>query len=66
MQILLKYISRRTVQNSLKDLSPEWDHLIEEASNVGLRRENCNAVYRDCDFQKLNDTSTVEEEVEEE
>lgn len=57
---------RRTVLNSLKNVSPGWDRLVEDAANAGLRRENCGVVYRDCNFQKLDDTSTIDEEEEEE
>lgn len=54
------------MQNSLKDISPRWDRLVEDAANTGLRKENCSFVYRDCNLQRIDDTSTIDDEEEEE
>ncbi|XP_011493805.1 PREDICTED: uncharacterized protein LOC105359028 [Ceratosolen solmsi marchali] len=41
---------RRHMQGYLKEFSPSWDRLVMDAANAGMRGEDCNVIYRDCNF----------------
>ncbi|KAF7383769.1 hypothetical protein HZH68_014526 [Vespula germanica] len=46
-KILAKYLTRN-VEKSVKS-SSGWDRLVEDAGSAGLRGEDCDLLYRDCD-----------------
>ncbi|XP_031779106.1 uncharacterized protein LOC116416141 [Nasonia vitripennis] len=62
-KVLGKYLTRG-VQSSLKELSPGWDRLVEDAANAGLRGEDCDVVYRDCNFVETPDEAAIDDEEE--
>ncbi|XP_076755173.1 uncharacterized protein LOC143425964 [Xylocopa sonorina] len=46
-KILAKYLTRG-VEKSLRS-SPGWDRLVRDAGDAGIRGEDCEVLYRDCD-----------------
>ncbi|KAI4488261.1 hypothetical protein M0804_005109 [Polistes exclamans] len=46
-KLLGKYLTRN-VEKSVKS-STGWDRLIDDAGSAGIRGENCDLLYRDCD-----------------
>ncbi|XP_015181667.1 PREDICTED: uncharacterized protein LOC107069147 isoform X2 [Polistes dominula] len=47
-KLLGKYLTRN-VEKSVKS-STGWDRLIDDARSAGIRGENCDLLYRDCDI----------------
>lgn len=62
--ITLRIFGRRNVQASLRDLSPGWGRLVEDAANAGLRGEDCDVLYRDCTSEDSTETEIIEEDEE--
>ncbi|XP_014210909.1 uncharacterized protein LOC106641140 [Copidosoma floridanum] len=62
-KVLAKYLTH-SVQQSLKDSTPGWDRLVEDAAEAGLRNEDCDVLYRDCNFEVSSDSKLVDDEVE--
>nr|XP_003699881.1 PREDICTED: uncharacterized protein LOC100879402 [Megachile rotundata] len=52
-KVLAKYLTR-SVGKSLRSTSG-WDRLVEDAGEAGIRGENCEVLYRDCDQPPLKD-----------
>ncbi|KAF7996977.1 hypothetical protein HCN44_005254 [Aphidius gifuensis] len=52
---LAKYLMR-SVKNSLKTTSG-WDKLVDDAGEAGLRGDDCNVLYRDCQFPAISQIS---------
>jgi len=40
---------RKDIEKSLKS-SSGWDRLVKDAGAAGIRGENCDVLYRDCDI----------------
>ncbi|XP_046828743.1 uncharacterized protein LOC124428566 [Vespa crabro] len=65
-KLLAKYLTRN-VEKSIKS-SSGWDRLIEDAGSAGLRDEDCDLLYRDCDtpivfLSSINDKKSPSKEM---
>lgn len=52
---------RKDIEKSLKT-SSGWDRLVKDAGAAGIRGENCDVLYRDCDIpviQKEHKDSSI-------
>ncbi|XP_020297859.1 uncharacterized protein LOC109862272 [Pseudomyrmex gracilis] len=47
-KMLAKYLTR-DIEKSLGPSSSGWDRLVRDAGAAGIRGENCDVLYRDCD-----------------
>ncbi|XP_078045234.1 uncharacterized protein LOC144474352 [Augochlora pura] len=54
-KVLAKYLTR-SVEKSLRSTSG-WDRLVQDAGEAGIREEDCDVLYRDCEEQMSSETS---------
>ncbi|XP_076653531.1 uncharacterized protein LOC143359477 [Halictus rubicundus] len=55
-KVLAKYLTR-SVGKSLKSTSG-WDRLVQDAGEAGIREEDCDVLYRDCEEQTSSEASS--------
>ncbi|XP_023316555.1 uncharacterized protein LOC106658227 [Trichogramma pretiosum] len=65
-KVLAKYLTR-SVQGSLREISSDWDDLVEDAASAGLKGDDCYQVYDNCeanssDVDNNNNNSATNED----